>query len=152
MLVSKVFHNTMQNRSWLLQRLLLICSSFKKHILSLWRRNTNIETYYRHMPPIWEPLPNSPQCLKLYIYARYPWNKTRHSYPKQIPQENRCIHQEWDRSIQIKATHYWRLPSCWTQYERSWGCLRIALEPTHHIKLQPPLLYHIFILSLIFLF
>ena len=46
------------------------------------------------------------------IYARYPWNKTRHSCPKQIPQEIRCIHQEWDRSTQMEATHYGRLPSC----------------------------------------
>ena len=101
---------------------------------------------------IWKPLPNSPQCLKLYIYTRYPWNKTKHSCSKQIPWKMRYIHQEWDRSTQMEATHYWRLPSYWTQYGRPWGWLRIALEPTYHIKPQTPLLYHVFIFSLIFLF
>jgi len=47
-----------------------------------------------------------------HIYARYPCNKIRYSYPKQIPQEIRCIHQEWDRSTQMEATYYGRLPSC----------------------------------------
>ena len=109
-----------------------------------WKREIKIKSTFSDldMSPIWEPLLNSPQCLKLHIYTRYPWNKTRHSCSKQIPWENRCIHQEWDRSTQMEATYYWRLPSCQTQYGRPWGWLRIALEPTHHIKPQKPLLHH----------
>ena len=101
------------------------------------------------MPPIWESLPNLLQCLKLYIYTRYSWDKTRYSCPKQIPWEIRCIHQEWDRSTQMEATHHWRPPSCWTWYGKPWEWLRIALEPTHHIKSQPPPLHRVFILSYI---
>ena len=29
--------------------------------------------------------------------------------------------KEWDKSTQMEATHYGRLPSCWTWYGKLWG-------------------------------
>jgi len=95
----------MENRSWLLWKLLLIHGLFRKHILFLWRKNTNTLAYHWHMLPIWELLPNSPQYFKLHIYVRYSWNKTRHNHSKQIPWEIRYIHQEWNRFTQMEAIY-----------------------------------------------